>query len=391
MPRAAGAVLLLALAGVPWGTRAAAQPLEPPSVRISVSAPIFEAGETITASVEARNPTGNPAADLYVGIYLPGGTSALFFASRTRLLGPLLIDLPAIFPRFAEAPPGFTLNEPAFFRFSFAGTGVAPGAYSFVAALVRAGALADNDLRESELLSVSVASFVFVPTAATPAYTPYRPPMAQVVAVGPVLVTSNPGVSPAALYEAGGALSVMLRHRPDAADRLRAAGALTAVFNHASGVCELPYYADLPASACALTSGGLGGVAPRPVTACNDAALLRLPFDTFGRGTRADGENTCVHELAHTIMNVGLSHDERVRIADRYATARAEGIWAGHFAMLSPDEFFAEMSQIYFCANPAIAAFFHPQAVNCADALRQYDPATHALLEAIYGGPADLR
>jgi hypothetical protein len=183
----------------------------------------------------------------------------------------------------------------------------------------------------------------------------------------------------------------MLRHRPDVAERLRAAGAFTAVFAHAGTVCELPYYTGPPLNTCLQNSGGLGGTPLRPVTACNDAALLRSPFDVFGRGTRPDGENTCVHELAHTIMNVGLTDDERTRINARFLEVSAGFLWLGHFALTSPSEFFAEMSQSYFCANPAIATFFHPQAVNCAEALRQFDPATHALLESIYGPPTDLR
>jgi hypothetical protein len=357
-----------------------------------VSASQFIAGETLTVGLEARNPAGNPAADLYVGVLVPDGQGILLFVSRTSLVGPLPRSQPSTFPRFAEAPPGFVLDEPVFFRITFGGTGgVPPGPYIFVAAFMRPNGLADDRIDPSDLVALSTAGFNFLPAPATPAYSPLFPLMFQVVAVGPVFVTSQSAVAPEALYEAGSTLAAMLRHRPDVADRLRAGGAFTTVFAHAGTVCELPYYTGPPLATCLQNSGGLGGTTFRPVTACNDAALLRTPFDVFGRGTRPDGENTCVHQLAHTVMNVGFTDDERTRIGLRFLEARSTPLWEGHFATTSPSEFFAEMSQIYFCANPAIPTFFHPQAVNCAEALRQYDPATHALLESLYGSPTDLR
>ncbi len=90
-------------------------------------------------------------------------------------------------------------------------------------------------------------------------------------------------------------------------------------------------------------------------------------------------------------MNVGLTDVDRSRIQDRYEAAKSEGIWAGDFAMENADEFFAEMSQTYFCANPEVPSFLHTHGINCADELSDYDPVTYALIDDIYRGTADLR
>jgi len=51
-----------------------------------------------------------------------------------------------------------------------------------------------------------------------------------------------------------------------------------------------------------------------------------------------------------------------------------EGPHKDTFALTNADEFFAEMSQTYFCTNPAVPTHLH-NGVNCAGALRAYDPA----------------
>lgn len=223
----------------------------------------------------------------------------------------------------------------------------------------------------------------------TPPYSTYRELMHQVLQRGPVYVTAGSPVMPTALNEAAYLLSTMLRHRPDVGSELRRRGTLTAVFARNETSCDLPYFADL-AGTSSCTQGGLGGVPNRSATACAERNLLQLPEDPFRRG-RLDGENVCVHELAHTIMNIGLSDHERQRIRARYASASAAGIWAGDFAMVNADEFFAEMTQAYFCANPQVPTSNHMRGINCASALREYDRETFELLEDLFRGAADLR
>lgn len=239
-----------------------------------------------------------------------------------------------------------------------------------------------------------VASNAAPPVGPPPdaAYQPYRQLMPQVADQGPLLTTSSEEVPLQALIEAASFMATMLELRPDVVATLQEAGALTAVFGRMQNVCDLPYFEDLEGSAvCDDAAGGLGGVPGRPATACSEKNLLKQQDDPFGRGTRADGENVCVHELAHTIMNVGLSDGERNAIVARYNEAIEENRWDGDFALANADEFFAEMTQVYFCANPEVMTFNHNHGVNCADELQAFDPATHALIENIYIAPSDLR
>jgi hypothetical protein len=236
-----------------------------------------------------------------------------------------------------------------------------------------------------------IAGVTVAPARAADSYAPYQPLLATVNSAGPLYVTGAEAVPPAALTEASRILGAMLRHRPDVTRRLRRDGALIAVFARAQNVCDLPYFADLAGKAvCTTASGGLGGVPGRPVTACSERVLLRHPDNRFGWGQRPDGEEVCSHEIAHLIMNVGLSDAERARIGARYAAARDEGLWKDTFALTNADEFFAEMSQTYFCTNPPVPTHLH-NGVNCAGALRAYDPATAVLMDSIYKGDADLR
>ena len=223
-------------------------------------------------------------------------------------------------------------------------------------------------------------------------YLPYRDLMVRATFLGPLVATGSSAVRRRALEDAETLLAMMLHYRTDVVDRLQLAGAVTAVFAKSESVCDLDYFADLAGQEiCDTAVGGLGGVPGRPATACSEINVLRDPEDPFGRGTRPDGENVCVHELAHTIMNVGLSDEERQAIRVRFGEVLEDGLWTGDFAVTNADEFFAEMSQSYFCANPDIPAFLHLRGINCPRDLRSYDKDTFDLIDSIYRGSADLR
>jgi hypothetical protein len=229
-------------------------------------------------------------------------------------------------------------------------------------------------------------------TPATVSYPPFAPLLTQVSAAGPVYVTADAGVPRAALDAAGAMLAAMVRHRPDVVATLQAHGTLTAVVSRTEMTCDLPYFAAFRGSSvCATYVAGAGGTPALPVTACSERNLLQEPDDPYGRGTQPYSENICVHELAHTIMDVGLSAAERDQIQARYTAAQRAGLWRGDYAMTNAQEFFAVLTQCYFWAAPAVATAVHPYAVNGPDALQRYDPASFALLDSIYHGPSDLR
>lgn len=231
-------------------------------------------------------------------------------------------------------------------------------------------------------------NFVIVDSVA-PEYLPYANLMQQITGVGPLYATGSSIVNPVALEEASRMLEVMLAHRRDILDRLQAAGSLIAVFAPSEEACDLPYFSALSGPVCEGAAGGLGGTPGRPATACSERNVLAYPDDPYGRGL-VRGENVCVHELAHTIMNVGLTEADRQRIRTRFDRVKTTRRWQGDYSMESVEEFFAEMSQIYFCANPEIPTPLHTHGVNCAQELKGYDPQTFQLLEDIYLHAADL-
>jgi hypothetical protein len=90
-------------------------------------------------------------------------------------------------------------------------------------------------------------------------------------------------------------------------------------------------------------------------------------------------------------MNVGLTDSERGAIQQRFEQARLETLWSGDWPLTNEGEFFAEMSQAYFCAQPQLPTFLHTHGINCAVKLQAYDPVTFRLIDGIYRGSADLR
>ena len=138
-------------------------------------------------------------------------------------------------------------------------------------------------------------------------YTPCSSLMEKFALLGPCYVTGRNRISDAAFEEAGRTLEVMLQHRPDVVDSLRAHGAITAIFGSDQSVYDLPYFSDLKERPSA--EGGLGGTVERPITGVSERNLLRLPNDPYFR-FHQDGANVSVHELAHTIMNIGLTQKQ---------------------------------------------------------------------------------
>jgi hypothetical protein len=337
--------------------------------------------------------------DVYAGIIRTDQRSTLFFTSLlpTAWQGADLRGNPAAFPRLLTSTSiaAGTNRLPNSLSVTVPPT-IALGTYSVLFAAARTASLSDGNVDADDLVAFTKVPLNVVappapPTAST--YAPFRPLMAQAVSAGSLHVTGSSVVRTAALTEARRQLDAMLRYRPDVIATLRAAGALVGVFAETENVCSLLYFSDLDGqSICTTAPGGLGGVPARPATGCSERSLLKLSSDQFGRGT-ATGENTCVHEIAHLIMNLGLGDGERALIAVEFERAKAAGIWGTDFivAANTDDEFFAELSQAYFCANPDTPAFNHQSGVNCPYSLQSFDPQSFALMESIYGESSDLR
>lgn len=388
--KAALALMLAALAAL-----AQAQAL---SLAVKPNQTLYAPGDTVRLSFELQAPDTAANLDLLVGILSPDERSVLFlsslspamwhaadFAGDPRQFVPLLgsATLPAGYA--SQHKDLLVLDTPQ---------DLAAGNYSAVFMALRHEGLADGSLDAGDIAASARAALEikrWAPPQA-PTYAPYKALYASANAAGSLYVTATQGVRAAALAEAQRQLDAMLRYRPDVVASLRAAGALIAVFAEAESVCDLSYFDDLQdRSICTSAPGGVGGVPGRPVTACSERNLLKLASDQYGRGTRENGENVCVHEIAHLIMNVGLSDAERSEIRAQYARAKASGIWGTDYVMTNADEYFAEISQAYFCTNPEIPTYLHATGVNCPYRLQQKDPESFALMERLYRGSTDLR
>ena len=127
--------------------------------------------------------------------------------------------------------------------------------------------------------------------------------------------------------------------------------------------------------------GGFGATPSLPITTGTEANLM----DNFG------AENVFIHEFAHTVMDMALSHldpDFMPELQAAYRSARANALWANTYAITNLKEYWAEGVQTYFDANaegPVNGDGVHND-INTRDKLRTYDPLLYRLIHRIYAG-----
>ncbi len=135
----------------------------PPKAQVTVSGSGFHAGQTVTVGVEAEDPAGNPAVDLYVGALLPDGQTVVFLSGSGGLAGPSSLASPAEFTRLQAMPQGSVLHAPSLFQFTFPSMGIPPGIYQVFAGLARQGAFADDRIDPGDILALNLKVLVFLP------------------------------------------------------------------------------------------------------------------------------------------------------------------------------------------------------------------------------------
>lgn len=129
------------------------------STRITCSATTLRPGQPLSIGLDLRAPEGS-ASDLYVGIMLPDGRTALFSPERRPLPPRRVVRLRRSL-RTEEVSPGLVLQTPSFFGMTLPAV-ITPGTYHVVALLARARPGGPARVKASDVLAVSLAAFTVV-------------------------------------------------------------------------------------------------------------------------------------------------------------------------------------------------------------------------------------
>lgn len=167
-------------------------------------------------------------------------------------------------------------------------------------------------------------------------------------------VVSSKVASDAALRAACRIVRVLVAQRPDALAKMIESKQRVAVMARSEQTLDIPEHSDLqtafPGTDWNARARGLGGTIDRPATSCAEENLLCEAKDRY------KGENICVHELSHTVSNIGVGLADTTFLGRRKAAfdaAIAAGKWKDTYAGSNDDEYFAEGAQSYFDTNLA--------------------------------------
>eukprot|EP00198_Chlamydomonas_reinhardtii_P003954 XP_001693290.1 predicted protein [Chlamydomonas reinhardtii] len=156
----------------------------------------------------------------------------------------------------------------------------------------------------------------------------------------------------------------------DVVRRLVAGGAVVAIIARCQVTTDIPAHAFMRWAEGGrdtdTTTRGLGGTEESPTTSCGEENLL-MEDDKF-----YPSENILVHEFGHTVMNIGLTSEDRGKIKKLYDAAYAAGVYdKSAYIMENEDEYWAEGTQAWFNATIRTDV---TAGVNTREKLRARDP-----------------
>jgi len=199
--------------------------------------------------------------------------------------------------------------------------------------------------------------------------------------VGGLPIVGSANVSDHALREAAWIIRRILGGRDDILQALAANRVRVAVMAWNEFTTDIPEHSRLtPKTYWDRRARGLGATPNAPAVSCGEENLLCMPGDPY------HSENILIHELAHTIHEMGLSRlaptfDSRLNTA--YEHAKEKGLWPRTYAITNRQEYWAEGVQCWFDNNRENDSSHGP--INTRAELKQYDPALARLCEEILG------
>ena len=132
-----------------------------PAVKIRLDRGRFRPGERVTIGLDARNPAADTTAELYVGIVLPDGRSAVF-VGPAGLGDPISLADARAYPRAALAAPGFVLSTPVFAEL-FRPVGAPEGTYRIFAFMLKPRVPRGPSIAPGDFLAAAVRDVVVSP------------------------------------------------------------------------------------------------------------------------------------------------------------------------------------------------------------------------------------
>lgn len=254
----------------------------------------------------------------------------------------------------------------------------------------RAGSmLREAQAREPAPATIAPPPVALTPAAAEPpAISRRTPPPSAEVRQGPAPVTgygarvpiASHGASAVAVDETRRLTSAMV-NRPDIADRLERARLKLVIVPHDKKLTDLPEFASLRGQRTFdgrdwQDVRGVGGMRHRGelLVALPEENLARMPGDSYG------GHDVSAHEIAHVVLDHGVTDAERRTVRDAFnARQRAGGPWTDDYARSNAGEYFAQGVNAYFGENTTSGQ------ARDVGWLQQNDPRLHQVLEGIFG------
>lgn len=215
---------------------------------------------------------------------------------------------------------------------------------------------------------------------------------AKTIFSGRISIRAHASVPDAALNAARERVERMLAKAPRLRDNCESAGMQMIVAGKTQMLSDLPEFRHHKGER--FENGedydwhtrGSGKLEGRFVS-CGEGNLLNYVGDRFYK------QDVCVHELSHALMFLGMTSKQRNSVISRFEAAMREGKWKDAYASTSYAEFFADLSIAYFGSE--IPTAHHLKGYKRGAAwLKNYDPASYAVLDAIYiekGDPGKRR
>lgn len=179
-------------------------------------------------------------------------------------------------------------------------------------------------------------------------------------------------VEDASLAEAKARVERITAHAPQIAANMKKAGVELHLVARGEKISDLPEFQPYRGwierqSGATFDQRYHGGRASGTIVACTEENLFKDKTDPY-----PPGYDVCTHETTHAVFDFGLDAALRRQVQQRYAAALQEGKYEGEYAARDVTEFFAELTGKYFAPDHG--------------GLDRSDPATFALLDAIYSG-----